>query len=112
MKKIEASEKEIQNTIIEWLNAKRIFCYRQNSGSFIDKAKHYYKFASIDGLPDIVVIVRGRYIGLEVKRKGGKQRDSQIETERAIKNAGGNYFTVYSLEEAMASIESTQKNLP
>lgn len=61
----------------------------------------------MDGLPDIVVVYGGRYIGIEVKGLDGRQRPSQIECERLLKESGGIYLLVKSLNEAIDEIDIT-----
>lgn len=100
------NEKDIQKSILEFLAIKGIFAYRQNSGGFMDKQKHYYRFASIDGLPDIVAIIGGRYVGIEVKKPGGKVRASQVIVKKLIEGSDGIYWLFDSLDEAVDMIES------
>ena len=48
------------------------------------------------GLPDIIAIVRGRFVGIEVKAdKTKKPTALQWKTGREIKEAGGDWFLVY-----------------
>ena len=104
-------EKEIQASILEFLAIKKIFAYRQNSGAFIDSAKHFYRFASINGLPDIVAIIAGKYIGIEVKAPGGKMRPAQSEFKQQLEAARGIYWVFDSLDEAIDTIEKYLKHL-
>lgn len=57
------------------------------------------------GSPDIVCIIKGRYVGLEVKTPKGKLSEDQAEFHRQILKAGGIVFTVRSLDEAMDAVE-------
>ena len=113
--KTEPSEAEIQKSILLYLaRRKNIVFWRQNSGSFvapvlraiaivlnkfnlgskkmaimsaIKKAAGHYKCASETGLPDITVIYRGLYVGLEVKtNKGRLTKDQKIMHSRMEKN--------------------------
>jgi hypothetical protein len=123
------TEKQIQSSIIAYLQFRRdVFFWRQNSGSFTEKAKSvivkvinsigglspsiksriiglfykqigHYECTSEKGLPDIAVIKDGMYIGLEVKTKTGRQRDTQKLAQSKIEKAGGKYFIVRSLDE-------------
>lgn len=51
------------------------------------------------GLPDIIVIKGGNFVGLEVKRPGAKQSLEQKEFEKRVKDEGGEYYVVHSIEE-------------
>jgi hypothetical protein len=48
------------------------------------------------GLPDIIAIVRGRFVGIEVKADRTKKPTAlQWKTGHEIKEAGGMWFLVY-----------------
>jgi hypothetical protein len=52
------------------------------------------------GTPDLVILHRGRFFGLEVKApQGGRLSDNQADAADAIVNAGGFYSVVRSVEE-------------
>lgn len=93
-------EKEIQRTILEWLRSTSLLHWRQNSGVVF--AGHRMILLGEEGLPDIVCIVPpgGRMLGLEVKSSKGKLRPKQIEMAERIREAGGVYRVVRSLEQA------------
>jgi hypothetical protein len=61
----EVKESECPTTL-EYLALKRVFHYRNNSGAFVDANKHLYRFGAL-GSPDIVCVIRGQYVGIEVK---------------------------------------------
>ena len=60
------------------------------------KAKNYTIHT---GISDIIAIKNGITIYVEVKTKYQKQRESQIKFEAEIKNHGGKYFVVRSIED-------------
>ncbi len=97
-------ESDIQKAIIQYLTIKKIFHYRQNSGAFKTE-KGFMRAASVNGLPDIVVIKDGIYIGLEVKTPKGKQQESQKHIQNEITKAGGLYFVVKSLDDVRKVFE-------
>ena len=127
-KKPALTEKQIQGLILNYLATKKqIFFWRQNSGSFTEKAKAAlakilktmpiatflkarisgafyravgsYDCASEKGLPDIIVIYKGIFVGLEVKTKTGRQRPTQKDAQAKIERAKGFYFIVRSIED-------------
>jgi hypothetical protein len=51
------------------------------------------------GVPDLIVLHRGRFMGLEVKAEKGRLSDNQADAADAIVNAGGFYSVVRSVEE-------------
>jgi hypothetical protein len=91
-------EKEIQSAIVEYLKLKRIFHYRNNTGAFVDKNNHMYRFGAL-GSPDVVAVKDGRYIAIEVKTAKGIQSDAQLNFQRELERAGGQYILARSLDE-------------
>lgn len=105
-------ETDIQTAILRYLSYKKdIFFYRCNNippvNKFADGRMTFRKmpFGSINGVPDIVVIKDGKYIGLEVKTKKGRQSKYQKEFQEKLEKAGGLYYIVRSLEDAKNIIE-------
>jgi hypothetical protein len=58
------------------------------------------------GIPDILCCVRGRFIGLEVKRPGEEPTAYQSAMKVLIENAGGASYIVHSPEEAIRRIKT------
>ena len=54
---------------------------------------------TMKGLPDIIVVKDGKFIGLEVKTDTGRLSTDQVEFGRAAKNAGARYEVVRSIED-------------
>ena len=132
------TEKQIQNMIIRYLEwRKDIFFWRQNSGSFTEKAKSvlskiinstpglssaikarivgsfyrqigHYDCASVKGLPDIIVIQNGKFIGLEVKTKTGRQRETQKKVQSKIERVGGEYYIVRSVDDVKEILDKNK----
>jgi Holliday junction resolvase len=57
------------------------------------------------GLPDIIACKDGKFIGLEVKRPGGKATTLQKVTLKAIESSGGICGIVYSVEDVEKILE-------
>ena len=58
------------------------------------------------GIADLMVVIRGKYIGLEVKRPVvGKPSKLQLENKRLVESAGGAYAIVSWPEEAAKIVE-------
>jgi hypothetical protein len=91
-------ESDVQRAILDYLALKRIFHYRNNSGGFKDANNHFYRFGAL-GSPDIVCVINGQYVGIEVKAPGGKQSAHQKEFQEALESAGGKYILTQSLDE-------------
>ena|SRR3990167_5550302 len=110
--KIIATEHETQNAILDWLTAKRIFHYRNNSGAMVSEyhgKKRFMRFGKV-GSPDIVAVIRprgvdhGQYVGIEVKRVGNNLSEAQIAFKEQLEVAGGKWITAYCLEDVIAML--------
>lgn len=96
-------ESDVQRAILDYLALKRIFHYRNNSGAFKRDDGHFYRFGAL-GSPDIVCVVNGQYVGIEVKAPGGKQSEHQKEFQRRLEEAGGRYLLACSLDDVIGNI--------
>lgn len=101
-----AEEAKVQNKICEHLQKKGLFFFRTNNSPVYDQKlnsglggyRSQGKWAA-SGLPDIIGIVNGRFVGLEVKSTKGKQSSDQVLFERRCKNNGGIYAVVRSVSD-------------
>lgn len=89
-KKLESS---IQREIIKWLDdltkeGRPILCIRLLS-------------ASKAGYPDLILCIRGRFVGIELKTPQTRGKTSKLQDEKLklIKNAEGLSYVAVSLEE-------------
>jgi hypothetical protein len=98
-----STEKETQKAILEYLTWKKIFHYRNNSGTFV-RDSHMYRFGAL-GSPDIICVINGRYVGIEIKDKKGKQNPNQIEFQKNLEKAGGVYLLAFSVEDAIDGLK-------
>ena len=102
-------ESEVQRVLLDYLKAKRIFHYRNNSGAMAGNYKGkkcFMRFGAM-GSPDIVSVIKGQYVGIEVKGTGGKQSDHQKEFQENLERAGGKYLLVYSLEDFITKYQQS-----
>lgn len=70
-------ETELQEKVTSYLDGRRIFNFRYQAAS------NQY------GMPDIICIYRGYFVGLELKTDDGQPTELQLRMLNAIKNAGG-----------------------
>jgi hypothetical protein len=70
-------ETDLQNKVLNYLNGRQVFNFRYQA-----QANQY-------GMPDIIAIYKGYFIGLELKTDDGKPTELQLRMLNAIKNAGG-----------------------
>lgn len=91
-------ELRFQNQVIKYLRDNKIFHFR-------------YTASTTFGLPDIICIVDGLFVGLELKNPNGKGRASELQilTAEAIVESGGiAYYNIESLEEVKDIIEEAR----
>lgn len=111
---MKASEKQIQDSIIDWLSASGIFHYRQNTGAFSKeytrkrdgKVRRSFVRFGTPGATDIVAVYNGVYIGIEVKDNDGKMSEDQENFRYALCRAGGIYLLVRSVDDVIISFNS------
>lgn len=97
------SESDILRAICEYLDYQGHFFWRNNNvpvyrpekgGVFVRMPKY-----SMNGVPDIILIREGTFVGLEVKRPKGRQSKNQKAFEKACTEAGGEYYLVTSIDD-------------
>lgn len=97
-------EKDIQNSICEYLEWKDHMFWRQNTSPTIQNSGEKWHFRamskySLKGVPDIILIKDGLFYGLEVKRPKGKQNPDQLEFQRRCEEKKGRYYVVTCIED-------------
>lgn len=122
---LQATEKEIQESILEWLTLKRIFCFRQNTGALgvedsrRKSGKRVVRFAT-PGCADIIGLMEarrvkgfdgaikyedhGRFLAIEVKSARGKQSLAQHSFQQAVERSGGLYILARSLDDVIRAL--------
>lgn len=104
------TEKQLQDAILDYLNRRGHFAYRQNAGMFF--IKHGEKTRAIQvaikGASDIIGVTTttdktkcGIAIAIEVKRPGGKPKPEQVEYINQYEKRGAYAFVTDSLEYVM-----------
>ena len=107
-------ESEIQSEIINYLqileNQGKLFFHRMNNIPAVNKVNGVTKFRRLPpgakrGVPDIIIVKAGRFIGIEVKTKTGTQSTYQKEIEKSLKKHGGEYYIVRSLADVQSILK-------
>lgn len=96
------TESSLVTAICTYLDYKKVFFYRSNTTGIFDPNRGAFrKFPRYcrRGVPDIVAVVKGIYIGLEVKTGRGKQSTEQRRFQEDLEEVGGRYHLVRSLED-------------
>lgn len=116
---LRASESAIELAICHLLKANKYTFWKIPMAGYFDASKgrfrkHASPFVGV-GMPDIVVILKGLFIGLECKALNGKVSEIQKARHDEIRNAGGLVYVVRSVEDAksaLAHAESIVTNKP
>ena len=89
-------EKSVEDKIKDYLFSKGIYYFKVHGSKFMPP-----------GIPDIVCCFNGSFLGIEVKRPGAKNEQSEQQKvhERNIIKAGGTYLLVDSLAEVQDFVE-------
>lgn len=86
-----------------------VLAWRNQSGALRNATGQLVRFGA-PGSPDVICIVAGRFVGLEVKQPGGRLSERQQRWQAACRAAGGVYERVETPEQALAVVRrATQK---
>ena len=103
-------EHDIQTRILEALGAKVVF---GGTSLYVTPVSFFWRTnagtrgrlrCNFTGCPDIVGCVRGRFVGIEVKKPGGKQREEQARFERLSTDTGAVYILTDNLADAVTPV--------
>jgi hypothetical protein len=96
-------ETAIQKSICDYLSARKHFFWRQNTGGMFRDGRYFAtpKYSK-NGVPDIILVKDGRFIGLEVKRPQGRLSEAQEAFKKGLEAVGGMYAVVTSIDEVQA----------
>lgn len=97
------TETEIQKEILTWLSQRGFFVWRNQNMP----TRHRQNLTFVlKGMPDIMILCRAQFIGIEVKTNEGRLSPEQLERGDDINKHGGHYFVVRSLAEAIEVLSS------
>ena len=86
-----------------FLQAVGIFAWKNNTGALPTKSGGFIKFGAV-GSADIFALHAGRFIAIEVKTGKGKPTSAQLVWGQSVKECGGDWFCVRSVDELAAFI--------
>lgn len=102
-------ERDIQRAILTWLKVQYpkpdTKFWRVPIGPNIVGSSTRAK-NPLASFPDILLLHRGRFIGMEIKAPGESLSPGQHDMREDIHDAGGLYFVCHSLEEAQAAMRA------
>lgn len=95
-------EADVLAACLELLRMRGIVHWRNNTGA-TKIGGRYVRFGT-PGSPDIVACIEGRFVGIEVKRPGGKLSKAQEAVGMSLVNSGGIYLVVQDVKELSDAI--------
>jgi hypothetical protein len=108
-KKIVPLEKDIQRAMCEYLAYNKFFFWRVNNFTIFDTGKKAFRKLppyTPKGISDLVLLHKGIFVAIEVKRPGIPLRPEQQVFSAQVARNGGLYWTVHSVEELQNNIET------
>lgn len=87
-------EARLSRSIIKWLKEQGHFAFKIHGGPTM-----------MAGLPDIVAVVHGRFLGVESKMPGNKASMRQRYVHGLIERAGGTVVVAYSLSDVRKAVD-------
>lgn len=120
-KKISTLENDVLNDICAYLQIHKIFFWRSNNVPVHGKNNGgKFAFRSLPkwtpkGVPDIIAVIHGVAVGIEVKRGGdrpGMLRPEQADFGLKMKMAGGVYFVARSVDDVRRNLDMYADKFP
>ena len=102
------TESQLVNQIIEGLLYRGIFCWRNNNiPVFSQKQNCFRKLPKFTpkGVADILGLMSGKFLAIEVKIEKNKQTESQILFGENIKKNNGIYFVARCWEDVVKELK-------
>ncbi len=106
MSSLEITESQIVSSICEYLHYKGYFFWRQNTTPIFNQERRSYRAMpkySKKGVPDIIIIIGGMFVGLEVKKPGQYLTPDQRLFKADLSRLGScdRYYLVRSIDDVM-----------
>jgi penicillin-binding protein-related factor A (putative recombinase) len=103
------TEKQIENEILNFLKTMGVFCWKNQSVGIFDPVKKVYRKSNnvhhIKGVADILGIIHGRFLAIEVKSETGSLTTEQKIFLKTINDEGGVAFVARSVEQTLLNLK-------
>jgi hypothetical protein len=111
------SEGRIQDEVVLALSKARrpgeLVLWRNNLSTALMPDGSYVKLGvGGKGAADLIGIYRSRFIAVEMKRPGQKQRPEQVRFQQLVESIGGTYVVIDSVEGALNWLEEMRRKYP
>ena len=97
-------EHNIQNEIRLWCGQHNIMCFRCNVGRVRTADGKWFDTGLPEGFSDLIILANKTIYFCECKTLHGRQRQDQINFERAVTQAGYTYFIARSVNDVVKLI--------
>ena len=106
-KKKNTLEKDIRKEICKYLEKEGYLFWRFEPTKYVPSIGRYIRSEfTPTGLPDIMVLVKGKFIGLETKRpSGGVKSGDQILMKKRFQALGAEYYFVRSVDNVKKALK-------
>jgi hypothetical protein len=101
---------ELVNSCLELLHMHGILSWKNHVGA-VRMGKRFIRFG-VRGLPDILLVLHSRLIGIEVKTGAGRQSREQQIMQSRFEAAGCTYWIVRSIDELDALLKNERRAKP
>ena len=95
-------ESKIQYDICQYLQKQGIFffsCPNELAGKDPRRMRHFVAMGLRSGVSDLIILLPGRVIFLEVKTPAGTQSPNQKKFQKKVEELGFEYFLVRSVDD-------------
>jgi hypothetical protein len=85
----------LTSCVISWLTLNKHYCSRiQSQGQWNQKLGMFTKSTVRKGIADIMAVIEGRTVMIEIKIGRDKLSEAQIKTKHDVEKSGGHYMVV------------------
>ena len=96
------AESKIQLEICRYLRTQNYLFWRFDPSTYMPSLGRYVKHEYVaNGLPDLMILVKNKMIGLEVKQKTGKPSADQFLMQKRFQALGHDFHIVKSVVEVI-----------
>lgn len=95
---------DLTKAVMKKLNKAGIFAWTQNNTPIFDpKLNHgygaYRSHGSLKGVPDIICILAGQFVGIEIKAGKDRLSADQLLFKKRCERSGGKYIVARSVDD-------------
>jgi len=105
------TESQIQMAVMGHLRARagrQVVAWHVPNGGGRSKAEagRFKAEGVVPGIPDVCILMQGRFYGLELKADKGRLSPAQIDMHERLRAAGATIAVAYGLDAALAQLEA------